>query len=104
MSPKPKILSPFETWQSLFTYLFEHHYGLALNDTPFHDVEVMAEHINTGVTPLEAVNSFIERYDLSRIDRSDFSLIDQIALLSDADINRAQQAIGLLDSNILMGE
>lgn len=56
MSPKPKILSPFETWQSLFTYLFEHHYGLALNDTPFHDVEVMAEHINAGVTPLEAVN------------------------------------------------
>lgn len=30
-------LSPVQVWQQLLTYLLEHHYGLTLNDTPFHD-------------------------------------------------------------------
>ncbi|WP_220427822.1 TA system toxin CbtA family protein, partial [Klebsiella pneumoniae] len=30
-------LSPVQVWQQLLTYLLNHHYGLTLNDTPFHN-------------------------------------------------------------------
>jgi cytoskeleton-binding toxin CbtA-like protein len=35
--PVSSRLSPVQVWQQLLTYLLEHHYGLTLNDTPFHD-------------------------------------------------------------------
>lgn len=38
-------LSPVQVWQQLLGYLLEHHYGLTLNDTPFHDEAAIQEHI-----------------------------------------------------------
>lgn len=35
--PVASRLSPVQVWQQLLTYLLERHYGLTLNDTPFHD-------------------------------------------------------------------
>ncbi len=34
--PVSSHLSSVQVWQQLLTYLLEHHYGLTLNDTPFH--------------------------------------------------------------------
>lgn len=45
MVPVSSRLSPVQVWQQLLTYLLEHHYGLALNDTPFHDDSAIHEHI-----------------------------------------------------------
>ncbi len=48
-------LSPVKVWQQLLTYLLEHHYGLTLNDTPFHDDASIQEHIEAGITLADAV-------------------------------------------------
>ncbi|GCB41398.1 toxin [Enterobacter roggenkampii] len=61
-------LSPMQVWQQLLTYLLEHHYGLTLNDTPFHDDTAIEEHIDAGIT------------------------------LADADILRARRATGLINT------
>ncbi len=55
-------LSPVQVWQQLLTYLLEHHYGLTLNDTPFHDDSAIQEHIEAGITLADAVNFLVERW------------------------------------------
>ncbi len=35
MRAAPTCLSPVDIWQTLLTHLFNQHYGLVLNDTPF---------------------------------------------------------------------
>ena len=55
-------LSPVQVWQQLLTYLLENHYGLTLNDTPFHEDAVIQEHIEAGITLADAVNFLVERY------------------------------------------
>lgn len=54
--PVSSRLSPVQVWQQLLTYLLEHHYGLTLNDTPFHDDAAIKEHIEAGITLADAVN------------------------------------------------
>lgn len=71
--PVSSHLSPVQVWQQLLTYLLEHHYGLALNDTPFHDDAAIQEHIKAGITLADAVNFLVEKYELVRIDRKGFS-------------------------------
>ena len=44
--PVSSRLSPVQVWQQLLTYLLDHHYGLTLNDTPFHDDAAIEEHID----------------------------------------------------------
>ncbi|HDZ2627495.1 TPA: toxin, partial [Klebsiella pneumoniae] len=46
--PVSSRLSPVQVWQQLLTYLLGHHYGLTLNDTPFHDDAAIEEHIDAG--------------------------------------------------------
>ncbi|MDE9512554.1 toxin, partial [Xenorhabdus bovienii] len=48
--------SPIVVWQSLLTYLLEQHYGLALNDTEFSDDIVIHEHIDAGISLVDALN------------------------------------------------
>jgi len=96
--PVSSRLSPVLVWQQLLTYLLEHHYGLTLNDTPFHDNTAIEEHIDAGITLADAVNFLVERYELVRIDRKGFSWQDQTPFLSATDILRARRATGIMST------
>ncbi|MCK7121350.1 toxin [Enterobacter roggenkampii] len=89
-------LSPVEIWQQLLTYLLERHYDLSLNDTQFGNDGVIQEHINAGITLVDAVNFLVEKYELVRIDRRGFSWQEQSPYLWAVDILRARQSTGLL--------
>ncbi len=89
-------LQPAIVWQMLLTRLLEKHYGLALNDTPFSDERVIQQHIDAGITLMDAVNFLVEKYELVRIDRSGFSWQQQSPYLRAVDILRARKATGLL--------
>ncbi len=95
--PVSSRLSPVQVWQQLLTYLLEHHYGLTLNDTPFHDDSTIQEHIEAGITLADAVNFLVERYELIRTDRKGFTWQDQTPFLTAIDILRARQATGLMN-------
>ncbi|MBW5813355.1 toxin [Yersinia intermedia] len=90
--------SPVQVWQQLLTYLLEHHYGLTLNDTPFHDDTAIQEHIEAGITLADAVNFLVERYELVRTDRKGFSWQEQTPFLTVTDILRARRATGLMST------
>ncbi|RRO01882.1 TA system toxin CbtA family protein [Pectobacterium aquaticum] len=104
MQPSPAIPSrednpcpsPITVWQQLLTYLLEKHYGLTLNDTPFCEENVIQEHIDAGVTLVNAVNFLVEKYELVRIDRNCFNWQEQSPFLTAVDILRARRATGLL--------
>ncbi|EPC9283554.1 toxin [Atlantibacter subterranea] len=91
-------LSPVHVWQQLLTYLLDHHYGLTLNDTPFHDDATIEEHIDAGITLADAVNFLVERYELVRIDRKGFTWQEQTPFLTATDILRARRATGLINT------
>ncbi|WP_455425486.1 TA system toxin CbtA family protein [Dryocola sp. LX212] len=94
--PVSSRLSPVQVWQQLLTYLLEHHYGLTLNDTPFHDDAAILEHIEAGITLADAVNFLVERYELVRIDRKGFTWHEQTPFLTATDILTARKATGLM--------
>ena len=96
--PVSSRLSPVQVWQQLLTYLLEHHYGLTLNDTPFHEDAVIEEHIEAGITLADAVNFLVERYELVRIDRKGFTCQEQTPFLTATDIIRARRAAGLINT------
>jgi len=91
-------LSPVVVWKQLLTYLFERHYGLTLNDTPFHYESVIQEHIESGISLKDAVNFVVERYGLLRIDRSGFSFNEPSPFINFTDILRARRATGLMNT------
>nr|CBX79217.1 Uncharacterized protein ykfI [Erwinia amylovora ATCC BAA-2158] len=95
--PVSSRLSHVQVWQQLLTYLLEHHYGLTLNDTPFHDDAAIEEHIDAGITLADAVNFLVERYKLVRIDRKGFTWQEQTPFLAATDILRARRATGLIN-------
>ena len=96
--PVSSRLSPLQVWQKLLMYLLEHHYGLTLNDTPFHDDTAIAKHIDAGITLADAVNFLVERYELVRIDRKGFTWQEQTPFLTATDILRAKRATGLINT------
>jgi cytoskeleton-binding toxin CbtA-like protein len=96
--PVSSRLSPMQVWQQLLTYLLEQHYGLTLNDTPFHEDAVIQEHIEAGITLADAVNFLVERYELVRTDRKGFSWQEQTPFLTATDILRARRATGLMNT------
>lgn len=96
--PVSSRLSPVQVWQQLLTYLLEHHYGLTLNDTPFHDNTAIKEHIDAGITLADSVNFLVERYELVRIDRKGFTWQEQTPFLTAIDILRARRATGLINT------
>ena len=95
--PVASRLSSVEVWQQLLTYLLEHHYGLTLNDTPFHDDASIQEHIEAGITLADAVNFLVERYELVRIDCKGFTWQEQTPFVTSIDILRARRATGLMN-------
>lgn len=90
--------SPVQVWQQLLTYLLEQHYGLTLQDTPFHDDTTIQEHIEAGITLADTVNFLVERYELVRIDRKGFTWQEQSPFLTATDILRARRAAGLINT------
>ncbi len=93
--PVSPCLSPVQVWQTLLTYLLNKHYGLTLDDTPFHDGKVISGHIEAGVALVDAVNFLVERYELVRIDRHGFAWMEQSPFLTTLEILRARHATGL---------
>ncbi|HHD7221405.1 TPA: TA system toxin CbtA family protein [Citrobacter freundii] len=96
--PVSSRLSAVLVWKQLLTYLLEHHYGLTLNDTPFHDDAAIEEHIDAGITLADAVNFLVERYELVRIDRKGFTWQEQTPFLTATDILKAKRATGLINT------
>ncbi|AXY34769.1 toxin [Yersinia pseudotuberculosis] len=98
MKPRPTppgALTVPAIYQQLLAFLLEHHYGLSLNDTPYHDEQAIAQQIEHGVTVRETVNELVEKFDLVRIDRSGFSMMAQDPTLNGGDMLRARSALGL---------
>lgn len=96
--PVSSRLSPVQVWQQLLTYLLEQHYGLTLNDTPFHEDAAIQEHIEAGITLADAVNFLVERYELVRTDRKGFTWHEQTPFLTATDILRARRATRLMNT------
>lgn len=88
--------SPVAIWQILLTRLLEQHYGLSLNDTQFGDEQVIAQHIDAGISLADALNFIVEKWELVRIDRPGFSAHQQSPFIGAIDILRARKACGLM--------
>lgn len=86
-----------QVWQQLLTYLLEHHYGLTLNDTPFHDDAAIQQHIDAGITLADVVNFLVERYELVRTERKGFTWQERMPFLTATDILRAKRVTGLMN-------
>ncbi|MFW0767272.1 TA system toxin CbtA family protein [Trabulsiella odontotermitis] len=87
---------PVKIWQTLLTYLLEQHYGLTVNDTPFGNDGVIAQHIDAGISLADAVNFIVEKYGLVRTDRHSFSGTEQSPFINSTDILRARKATGMM--------
>lgn len=88
--------SPTAIWQMLLTRLLQQHYGLTLNDTPFGLDGVIEQHIDAGISLINALNFIVEKYDLVRTDRPGFSLTAQSPFITRIDILRARKDCGLM--------
>ncbi|EKN3949125.1 TPA: toxin [Yersinia enterocolitica] len=93
--PTPQGALPVPViYQQLLAFLLEHHYGLSLNDTPYHDEQAIAQQIEQGISVGDTINTLVEKYALVRIGRNGFCALAQDQL-SKGDIARARQAAGL---------
>lgn len=63
-----KIRTSVEECQLLLTFLFNFHYGLTLNDTPFHDSQMIEDIMEADDVLLDAVNQWVLQCDLVSID------------------------------------
>lgn len=93
VSPCP---SPVDVWQTLLTHLLAQHYGLMLADTPFGDDGVIAQHIDSRISLIDALNFIVEKYDLVRTDQPGLSMATQSPFITRIDILRARRACGLM--------
>ncbi|MHC3480008.1 TA system toxin CbtA family protein, partial [Klebsiella pasteurii] len=73
------------------------HYGLTLSDTPFSDEQVIQQHIDAGISLVDALNFIVEKYELVRTDRPGFSILTQSPFITPIDILRARKATGLMN-------
>lgn len=88
-------LTPIAIWQTLLTQLLRQHYGLQLHDTPFSDDDVIQSHIDAGITLVDALNFIVEKYELVRTDRSEFTILERSPFITAVDILRARKVTGL---------
>lgn len=95
-------VSPVAVWQRLLTYLLDHHYGLALNDTPFGDDDTIQECIDAGDSLVDALNEVVEDDELERIDNRGKSFLSVSLRLTPADIRSAQNAVGLAGNSAIL--
>ncbi|MCS3424084.1 hypothetical protein M2403_002697 [Rahnella sp. BIGb0603] len=61
--------SSFENCNLLLTYLFRYHFGLTINDTPFHDSQIVTDIMDTDDLLLDIINDWVIHCDLVRIER-----------------------------------
>ena len=92
----PSHPTPVEIWQQLLTYLLERHYGLSFHDTQFGDDNVIQQYIDAGISLADALNFLVEKSELVRIDRPDFSIHQQSPFIGAIDILRARKSTGLM--------
>jgi cytoskeleton-binding toxin CbtA and related proteins len=59
-------------WQTVAGALLSRHYGLTLNDTNLCEEVCVIALQEAGLRPYEAINDLAEKYDLERIDVSDY--------------------------------
>lgn len=88
--------TPVEIWQQLLTYLLERHYGLSLNDTQFSDEQVITQHVDAGISLVDALNFLVEKSELVRIDRPGISFHYQSPFIGVIDILRARRVTVLM--------
>lgn len=88
--------SPVGIWKTLLTRLLAQHYGLTLNDTQFSNDSVIQAHIDAGIALIDALNFMVEKYDLVRTDRQEFSVQTPSPFISHIDMLRARRATGLM--------
>ena len=98
INPAKPCPPPVAVWQMLLTRLLDQHYGLRLDDTPFINESVIQEHIDAGITLMDAINFLVERYELIRTDRKGFTWQDQTPFLTAIDILRARRATSLINT------
>lgn len=77
-------------YQQLLAFLLEHHYGLSLNDTAYHDEQLIVLQIEQGISLGDTINTLVEKYALVRMGRNGFSGLVQDPMLSKGDIARAR--------------
>lgn len=55
-------------WQRIVNKLFIKYYGININDTAFCDIKYAKRYWSDGVLPYQAVNEWVYKYDLRRLD------------------------------------
>lgn len=55
-------------WQRIVNKLFMKYYGININDTAFCDISYAKRYWSDGVPPYQAVNEWVYKHDLRRLD------------------------------------
>ncbi|EBP4584920.1 DUF1738 domain-containing protein [Salmonella enterica] len=63
------VMSEVDTWLKMAAFLLSHHYGLAPEDTLLTRPALAQRHIDSGITPLMAVNALARIYRWERTDQ-----------------------------------
>ncbi|MFS6933765.1 TA system toxin CbtA family protein [Klebsiella oxytoca] len=66
-------INKIRVYQKIAARLLEKHFGLTLNDTTFHDDDVVMGLVGLNIPVYEAINHLVEKYHLDRIDQSYWS-------------------------------
>lgn len=61
-------------WQKVLNKLFIKNYGIDINDTAFSEIDYARHYWDDCIRPYQAVNEWVSKYDLRRLDSSDSSL------------------------------
>lgn len=70
-------------WKLMAHMLLGQHFGLTLNDTEFCDDCVVESLVADGTSPVDAINALVDKYDLTRLNASNWR--PQSPYLSNAD-------------------
>lgn len=62
------VMSEVDTWLKMAAFLLSHHYGLAPEETLLTSPALAQRHIDSGITPLMAVNALVRIYRWERTD------------------------------------
>ncbi|EBH0783896.1 hypothetical protein FJ875_27585, partial [Salmonella enterica] len=62
------VMGEVDTWLKMATFLLSHHYGLAPEDTLLTSPALAQRHVDSGITPLMAVNALARIYRWERTD------------------------------------
>lgn len=58
-------------WQQLVNEIFIKYYGVDINDTAFCEISYMRRYWSDCICPYQAVNEWVYKYDLRRLDSVD---------------------------------